>query len=580
MNDKNLKKKPLKKYITLFLGFVIICIFMANILIIATAEMFTPKPASVTVLYDPTDTTLATTAINIKDYVGRFTTANIIPVTQGKSLLALINKISNPIIYVFHGNTAGWKVGNDFIMNNILSSTIQNSPSAAHFLVVCDSDTLALTISNKYVGNLFGITDAQVGTILIEEQLLSYFSTHGLDQKQYTQLEDNLQTYIQGNGMAIFSRLLYPVQPLYCYSPNTASSQAISPMSSYYGPSGFYVTSSSTSAVQDPANTILKPAVTAVNKVISILNTMPGTKYTLNAQYHVVSGNAVYSYRVGVGCQVTWYSIVNPVSFNYMSLSVSASFDLGSTSASSASLSTAPTTSSTSGIPLSTASTVSIATSSLGDLFSPHSFSAGLAFIFATVSIIPDTPSFETGGTLGYTTGVTYTTAPTNSNCQYYTDQWINTNVQPNTWSKSLYLQINMAFSVSLKLTFGSYSYTLTAGGLSASVRTTFNFDGYGNLIASETGYAKYTSGDLGIPYILTFNAKLLLIPGGIQMEGDSSSNIYAAVYSGIYFDVKATLLGQSQDLPVILPFTYWNNLPDGTSVNTIISNLANVAFG
>ena len=63
-------------------------------------------------------------------------------------------------------------------------------------------------------------------------------------------------------------------------------------------------------------------------------------------------------------------------------------------------------------------------------------------------------------------------------------------------------------------------------------------------------------------------------------MEGDSSSNIYAAVYSGIYFDVKATLLGQSQDLPVILPFTYWNNLPDGTSVNTIISNLANVAFG
>ena len=82
MNDTSIKKRPLKKYLTVLLGIVIISVFVANVLVIATAGILTPKPASVTILYDPTDTVLATTAIHIQNYVGEFTTVHLVAVAQ------------------------------------------------------------------------------------------------------------------------------------------------------------------------------------------------------------------------------------------------------------------------------------------------------------------------------------------------------------------------------------------------------------------------------------------------------------------------------------------------------------------
>ena len=574
MNDTSIKKRPLKKYLTVLLGIVIISVFVANVLVIATAGILTPKPASVTILYDPTDTVLATTAINIQNYIGEFTAVHLVPVAQAKNLLTLIARISNPIVYVFHGNTAGWKVGNDFVTNTILSAAIEKSPSTAHFFVACNSDVLALMISNKYIGSLLGITDAQVGTLMIEEQLLSYFSTRGLTQDQYTQLDTNLQTYIKDNGMAILSRMIHPVQPLRL--PTECSGSDTEYDSSYAGPSGFYVTSNSITGTYNQAQlqgTPLSGQVTAAVNILNNIQSIPGVKFTITGASHSVTGNAVYSYDT-VSCPpgsgvyiITWYSIVNYAAFNYYSFSVSGSINVQiPTSPTTVTLSTTSTTSSPSGPSL----------LEYGITFHAPTLVSGYDVYVSTTPSVE--PSSKIGGSLGYATGVTYTQAPPNSNCLSITTQWINSNVQPNTWQTGLYAEIDITYAVNINVVIAGYTFPFNVANFLVGDKFVISADANNNLLVKqvqESNVAEYLQFSSTLNLVLaSASVQLLIVPVALVAQDGGM-----AMYSGIYFKISASILGIGSSLTFTYTTPFSNSIP-GTSTNTLISNLAGIIFG
>ena len=380
--------------------------------------------------------------------------------------------------------------------------------------------------------------------------------------------------------MANLSRMIHPVQPLRCtqsISPLTASSLVASP-ASYYGPSGFYVTSNNiigtyTSQDQIDANTPLSGQVTAANNILAVIS-VPGVKFTMTATEHSVTGNAVYSYEtVGpYGCPVL-NSIVNPVAFTYYSLSVSGIF------------SSSVLTSETTNIEPTTA-TLMYSTSSSGpsvyttpiDISSVNLFNNFIISVKVTPTV--DTVNTEVGGTLDYATAVSYTTSPTNSNCQSITTQWINSNIHPNTWQSDLYAQIDVNYEVNIDIGFLGYTLTFNLGaGAEVGDRFTVSVDANNNLYVSPnpaSTVAPYLEGSFtgGITGIATVGIKILIVPIAL-VAGDGGY----ATYSGIYIDPAITLLGANFGFPYSITYQSYNTIP-GSSANTFISELAATVFG
>ena len=547
MIRQNIRKKLTIKKLKLFLGFVIISVFLMNVMMVATAEMLTPKPAPVAVLYDPMDTTLTNTATSIANYVAGFTAVKMIPVFQAKDLLTLIAGISNPIVYVFHGNTYGWKVGNDFVANTILSSDIKKSPSPANFFVVCDSDVLAQTISNKYIGNLFGITDAQVGLVLIEQQLLSYYSTRGLTQLQYTQSNSNLQTYIQKNGMNLFSRLYHPVQPLYyCtfYSEEYSSSND--------GPSRFDITS--TSSPSTPETQAFQNAVAAIQQLVSLLNKIPGLTLSINIAYKTITGNAIYTWGVpfsctpvGEGVEMMYSSVDYGISFNYVQFSTSVSY---------AAEGSDPGT-------------------------EGHSFSVSALGVSLDLTIDPGVPSLSTGGNLGYTSDVAYTVSPSNGNYQSVVNTWIYSNI-PAGWEVNLYFQLGNTYGVSGSATYDGNTLEVDIGSILLAGRVTFSIDTSGNVVVGGSIFATaHIDPSLTFPIVGTIvgvDLKFLVV--GLGVEGQWTSGIFTSVsYFGVDFAGTFTILNNSAGYSFIWTYPYQNDI-SGLSTDTLISQLFTTEFG
>ena len=191
------------------------------------------------------------------------------------------------------------------------------------------------------------------------------------------------------------------------------------------------------------------------------------------------------------------------------------------------------------------------------------------------IDISPGSPSLETGGNLGYTTPVTFTQSASNSNCQYYANQWITYNVHPNTWQLSLNLQLVESNHAKAKVSYDGQSASITLATLDLGGRVTFTTDSSGNIVTTGAVFAKVTAG-ASIPFLASFSAKLLVVGLGLQTQW-SGGAFQSAVYSGIWFDASASVTGASANLQIVVTHAWYDNL--GILADTLISNLASVEF-
>ena len=298
--------------------------------------------------------------------------------------------------------------------------------------------------------------------------------------------------------------------------------------------------------------------MSALNQLISVLNTVPGLTITISASYYGVTGNVIYTWanavcvypQFGEGIRY-WYSSEQfGVSLAYGSFSANVAYEASADS---------PDT-------------------------QQHSASISVAGVSVGIDLDPGTITLKTGGTLSYSTGIVYSTAPSNSNYQMLTNNWIYYNIPQNDqnpqWNLSLYLQLTQAYDASATFEYQGDQYSAKLGDLNLGGRVAFSIDSSGNIVTTGALFATFEN-SFSINFLgqtlVGIELKLLVVGLGVQTQW-SSGTFSSALYFGFDFGGKITLLNTPYDYSFIWTYPFHNDI-SGTSTDTLISQLFDTEF-
>lgn len=170
----------------------------------------------ITIIYDSNDDITVETAFIMQEIASQYDNNIMFGVKNRQDLLYAIKFTTGPIIYVFHGTTSGWLIGDKLVHKLDITEAINESPAKAHFMAACDSNSFAdLIDKNVYAKGMISNIDATWASLLVNCMLIQYY-------EQNTEKSDIVETqkkaiseYYSNNMMDLMYLLQNPEKPLY-----------------------------------------------------------------------------------------------------------------------------------------------------------------------------------------------------------------------------------------------------------------------------------------------------------------------------------------------------------------------------
>ena len=474
----------------------------SSIGIVGLTEFFTPHPQGVTIVYDPNNSITMTTTQQLEQQITAFGPITMVAVSSAGELHSVIEHTSNPIVYVFHGDTNGWEVGNTFVPNNILANWIQAGSSKAVFFAVCDSTHVAQFLHNKYIGALGGVTDYRVAIVLTVQSMVLYYKQLSTKANPMVALpsstvlialQQQINAYIHQNAFMLLTLLLHPQQPLmiigctYCGGGGGGSGGGGTPV--------FTETSLATVSIGIDCGyeTDIQSACNLIVGIQDALGHIPGFSMSFSLSAKEITGNA-YDPNTG--------DSQDGIQFDYATIAVSASLYAPSL------------------------------TGQTGSYLSGDSQSSSSGFSIK-IGISDGIPSVTMSGSMSWTSAVfSWPTPPKDSDMRSITNNWISSNLHPDTYDATLAFTISDTWSVGIEACYDGNCYGPSISiGIGGSID--YKLDSSGNVVVTA-GIAGTASAGFNAADIVSFNINAAGLPIVVQTT-DSSSGETFTVVSGAY---------------------------------------------